>query len=102
MKNQLSTSTEANDFLDYVMTFYGEGGIYPFFAEENPLTKLEVASVLIPILNDEEKKGTDYFSGNFDTCCREVIRDILLYNRGERDLEHLAFITKKYKKYLVK
>lgn len=59
-------------FVKYVLDFYGTGGIYDFDASEEEVFKaLEVRL---------ERKDIE-FSG--DSLDRELVRDIILENRGE-------------------
>lgn len=58
---------DTKDFIDYVMSFYGEGGIYDMDA-----TTEEVAAALAIRLEDTE---TTFCADSFD---RELIRFIIL------------------------
>tara|TARA_A200000159_G_C7314325_1_gene336049 strand:+ start:1217 stop:1438 length:222 start_codon:yes stop_codon:yes gene_type:complete len=61
-----------NDFVKYVMEFYGKGGIYDFGAKEEDIVK----AVGIRLQNRPELP----FDG--DTLDREIVRDILLDKMG--------------------
>ena len=71
-----------NEFIDYVMSFYGEGGIYSDFFSP-VLTKNDV----ILATNAIDKAGGEEI--NFaDSIAREMIRDYLLISQGKLDIEY--------------
>jgi hypothetical protein len=85
------------DFVDYVYSFYGTDGVYPFEAYTVPLEKEEARSLLEKLLVDDPEWWM-----NYDSICREVIRDIMLYNRGERGMEYQHYIESNYSHHLEK
>ena len=62
------------EFVDYVLGFYGEEGLYEF---EPPATREEIQKALCIRVQHTE---TYYFEG--DSTDRELVRDIMLINRG--------------------
>lgn len=62
-----------NEFIEYVLKFYGKGGLYDFNA-----TKDEVLQALDVRLNT--RKDIPFDGDSFD---RELVRDIILGSRGE-------------------
>lgn len=60
-------------FVEYVLDFYGEGGIYDFGATEKEV--LDALGVRL-------QKRTDIDFGG-DSLDRELVRDFILENRGE-------------------
>ena len=66
-------NTLTKNFVKYVLDFYGKGGIYDFGANEE-----EVLKALSIRLEKHEDIG---FGG--DSLDRELVRDIILENRGE-------------------
>ena len=62
--------TQINDFVDYVMSFYGPGGLYPMNA--NPTV---VNSATADCMQSAEIKGEEFC---FDSIDREQVRDLLI------------------------
>lgn len=63
--------TDLNQFIDYCMTFYGPGGIYPLNFTRN---QIRLATDLLLTCDHE-------FCG--DTVDRERVRDIVLAAQGQ-------------------
>jgi len=59
-----------NDFIDYVMGFYGPGGVYPMGA--NPTLVRKATDDCMKIA---EIKGEEFY---FDSIDRELVRDLLI------------------------
>ena len=60
-----------NDFINYVLGFYGKGGVYDMGA-----TREQVHHAALLRLDPEGKYNSIEFG--FDTTDREIIRDILI------------------------
>lgn len=60
-------------FIEYVLEFYGKGGIYDFGASEEEV--LKALKIRLEKHNDIDFGG--------DSLDRELVRDIILENRGE-------------------
>jgi hypothetical protein len=73
-------SQKDKDFVEYVMSFYGAGGLYQEFFGTG-VSESEVKKALR--IRKKNKKFT--FDG--DSMDREIVRDIMLYQRGDRNLE---------------
>ena len=73
MKNQ--------EFVEYVLSFYGKGGIYADYFGTG-VSKKEVEDAFKLRLKN---KKIPFDGDSFD---RELVRDIMLYARGDRDLEY--------------
>ena len=58
------------EFIDYVFSFYGEGGIYP----ENQTTREQIALATLHYLDDCDE---DITWGNGDSLDRERVRDYM-------------------------
>jgi hypothetical protein len=84
-----------DDFVEYVYSFYGKNGIYPFEEYTVPVEKTEIDGLIVKLLVE----NNEWWS-NFDSICREVIRDIMLHNRGLRSLEYSYYIETNYPQYL--
>ena len=69
-------NTLTKTFVKYVLDFYGKGGIYDFGANEEEVLKA---------LNTRLEKHNDIGFGG-DSLDRELVRDIILENRGEEPL----------------
>lgn len=70
-------------FVNYVLDFYGERGMYKDFFDEKdgvPRSEVEVALAI------RKKHDDPPFSG--DSFDRELVRDIMLAKRGETELEY--------------
>lgn len=82
--------TKYDEFVDYVLDFYGQRGIYEM---SPPATLEEVESALR--LRKKNANRSLPFDG--DSTDREIIRDIILASRGEMltKLEHAMVL--KYK-----
>ena len=62
------------EFIDYVFSFYGKGGIYP----ENNRSKEQISFAILYYLDDIAHRDDDYYSwGNGDSLDRERVRDIM-------------------------
>ena len=64
------SKTEMTEFYDYVLSFYGSGGIYPMGATLELIEK--ATNDLIQILNI---KGQEFCGDSVD---RELVRDLLI------------------------
>lgn len=91
----MDTITE-KDFVEYVYSFYGKNGIHPFDEYTTPVEEKEIQELLEKLLKD----NLEWWS-NFDSICREVLRDIMLYNRGLRNLEYQFYIETNYSHHLL-
>lgn len=76
---------ERQQFVDYVFKFYGPGEIYAEFFENKPVTREEVSLALKIIELKAPEHGHTIGYDSFD---RELVRDILLHNRGETKTEY--------------
>lgn len=78
----MAKSNKNQEFINYVWSFYSPNEIYGSFFE-NTLTKEEVEKALEIRLSNLETP----FDG--DSMDREMVRDIMFYNRGKRvDFEY--------------
>lgn len=64
------SKTQLNDFVDYVLSFYGPAGLYPMGADSTIVHK--ATNDLIKIL---EIKGEEFCGDSVD---RELVRDLLI------------------------
>ena len=80
------TENSQSQFINYVLDFYGQGGIYPladpiisnkFVERDDVLKALEKYKSL---LHTAELLQTNYTWGDGDSLDRERVRDILLQN----------------------
>ena len=69
------------DFINYFFGFYGSGGLYNSFFPKG-ITKKDIAGALEIRLKN---KKVGFVGDSFD---RELVRDIMLYQRGKRDTEY--------------
>ena len=75
-----------SQFINYVLDFYGQGGIYPLadpiinnkFVERDDV--LKAFKKYKSLLNTAESLQTNYTWGDGDSLDRERVRDILLQN----------------------
>ena len=80
------TENSQSQFIDYVLDFYGQGGIYPLadpiinnkFVERDDV--LKAFKKYKSLLNTAELLQTNYTWGGGDSLDRERVRDILLQN----------------------
>ena len=64
------TETQLNDFIDYVMGFYGPDGVYPMGANPDVICKATNDCMKIAEIKGEEFCG--------DSIDRELVRDLLI------------------------
>jgi hypothetical protein len=64
----------ANEFVDYVLSFYGHGEMF-----DMGMTRDEVLLALGHHMNDCEHREVPYEGDTFD---REAVRDLVVYYRG--------------------
>jgi hypothetical protein len=88
----MSSKKSIESFQEYVWSFYGQGELYGDFFDNN-LTREELYRAVAIRLNMNQEKLS--FAG--DTLDREIVRDIMLYNRGkhtglEYDLKKLGVV----------
>lgn len=72
MKMRHAEALKVSEFVDYVMSFYGKGGLYEMDATR--------AEVLVAIIVRLEREKSLEFAG--DTIDREKVRDIIIEIRG--------------------
>lgn len=77
----MKTSKKTQDFIEYVWSFYAPNDLYGRFFDNNP-TKEEIIKAI------EIRKTNKKLEFDGDSIDREIVRDIMLYNRGARDLEY--------------
>lgn len=73
------TEEQIDDFVDYVMSFYGEGGVYEEFFEGG-VTEEEVRKATNQYLKNVAKGFGNWGGG--DSTDREIVRNIMFQNRG--------------------
>ena len=71
----IEKNKEINFLFDYVKSFYGKKGIYPDFLPD--LKDIEISKAIDERLNMKEPEFVGY-----DSLDREIVRDIILINRG--------------------
>lgn len=72
----MARSNKKQEFIDYVWSFYAPNDLYGDFFE-NTLTKEEIVKALKIRLANKKLA----FDG--DSMDREIVRDIMFYNRGK-------------------
>ena len=72
-------SKTQQEFIKYVKTFYGEGGIYPDFFAKNRPTDDDYAAAYKQLRELRKKQGIAFDGDTFD---RETLRDILYVRLG--------------------
>jgi len=80
---------ENKKFIDYVFDFYGKGGIYPI----EGVSKVEITKMTHLLIEKEkirERHGHGTFDG--DTFDREIIRDMMYYNRGNYNSAYIGIV----------
>jgi len=75
------------EFVTYVLSFYGEGGIYAEFFPRG-VKKADVEEALKIRL----RLSPEFAGDSFD---RELVRDIMLMSRGETELEYSHILRRK-------
>jgi hypothetical protein len=75
---------KSNHFVDYVHSFYGEGGVYPLFKNAKPLTKDVIKASAPLMLSLMAEQGFPY--GDGDTMDREFMRFEVLEPIGYKEL----------------
>jgi len=79
-KEYLRSSAEKKEFIEDVLKFYGQGGLYAsFFAK--PVTRFRVSMALNMLI---KKLNQDFCGDTFD---REKVRDLMLIQEGAKDTE---------------
>ena len=73
-------SQKDKEFVEYVMSFYGPEGLYVEFFGSG-VSEEEVKKAL------KIRKKNKKFAFDGDSMDREIVRDIMLYQRGNRNLE---------------
>lgn len=73
-----ATNKKTLEFIEYVWSFYAPNDLYGSFFD-NTLTKDEVVKAV-----EMRKKNTDKLSFDGDSMDREIVRDIMFYNRGKK------------------
>ena len=62
-----------NEFIDYVFSFYGDGGLY-----DQHRTKEQIAFAVLAYLDDIDSRDDDYFNWGYgDSLDRERVRDYM-------------------------
>lgn len=74
----MAKSNKTQEFIDYVWSFYAPNDLYGEFFN-NTLTKEEI----IKAVNIRKANKKLPFEG--DSLDREIVRDIMFYNRGKKD-----------------
>jgi hypothetical protein len=74
---------ERNNFIDYLMSFYGEGGVRVDMFDGKSVTRDEV----VLATNAIDKAGGSEQLAEGDTFSREMVRDYMLLCRGLEDVE---------------
>lgn len=80
-KTQRPSKFLINNFVEYVMSFYGPQQIYGDFFQNN-LKREEVVAAT----ENRLKMSHPPFDG--DSADREIVRDIIFRVRGKKDVEH--------------
>lgn len=70
-----------NDFVEYVLMFYGKGGLYELRNEEGKPLTAKAAHNLLPFLHYAMKEQ-DWSWGGGDTMDREFFREEVLEHAG--------------------
>lgn len=92
---------EVREFQKYVFSYYGKNGTFVDVMEEGiPATTGEVLKAVSQYLAylSSPKKSTDVTWGNGDSFDREIVRDIIKYNRNPRAIVEYPFLIKDMKK----
>jgi hypothetical protein len=92
---------EVREFQKYVFSYYGKNGTFVDVMEEGiPATTGEVLKAVSQYLAylSSPKKSTDVTWGNGDSFDREIVRDIIKYNRNPRATVEYPFLIKDMKK----
>ena len=67
-----------NDFIDYVFSFYGDGGLY-----DQKRTKEQIAFAVLRYLDAIDARDDDYYTwGDGDRLDRERVRDFMNESYG--------------------
>ena len=67
-----------NDFINYVFSFYGDGGLY-----DQKRTKEQIAFAVLAYLDAIDARDDDYYTwGDGDSLDRERVRDFMNDNYG--------------------
>jgi hypothetical protein len=92
---------EVREFQKYVFSYYGKNGTFVDVMEEGiPATTGEVLKAVSQYIAylSSPKKSTDVTWGNGDSFDREIVRDIIKYNRNPRAIVEYPFLIKDMKK----
>jgi len=92
--SKLPMENDVREFQEYVFSFYGKDGIYGQDYFEGGATTEEILLATNQYLSFCAKNPN--FWGQGDTMDREIVRDIILYHRGEKidGLEHGDYIKR--------
>jgi len=71
-------SNKTQEFIDYIWSFYAPNDLYGEFFN-NTLTKEEVIKAV------KIRKANKKLPFDGDSLDREIVRDIMFYNRGKKD-----------------
>ena len=82
------TNEELDTFVDYVYDYYGKGGLFNTFEGYAPVTKQEIQTTTINLIQ------TPYPWGDGDSMDREMVRDCMLVKRGVTQVEYAPGIRK--------
>ena len=78
-----------NDFIDYVFSFYGDGGLY-----DQKRTKEQIAFATLRYLDDIDARDDDYYTWGYgDSLDRERVRDIMNVIFKEVTLPNVSHFT---------
>ena len=78
-------------FVEYVLDFYGPGGIYAKFFAQSPVTEEDVKNALPHLLALRAAEGIEFDGDSYD---REVMRDILLVRKDIQKPWHTEYETR--------
>ena len=78
-----------NDFINYVFSFYGNGGLY-----DQKRTKEQIAFATLRYLDDIDARDDDYYTWGYgDSLDRERVRDIMNVIFKEVTLPNVSHFT---------
>ena len=78
-----------NDFINYVFSFYGDGGLY-----DQKRTKEQIAFATLRYLDDIDARDDDYYTWGYgDSLDRERVRDIMNVIFKEVTLPNVSHFT---------
>ena len=85
--------SEIKDFKKYVKEFYGKGEIYQEFFPKSGATNVEIDKAVNMYVDYASTKEDQWGGG--DSFDREIVRDIMLYNRGSKKALEFEKVVKK-------